>query len=252
MSPLGPNAVNVGVGRRSSSAQLFVISGSGANRDERGSTASSLGSLRRYCDKKTKRWENRIAAEKPGFFESLSQQQGPECLWIGCADSRVPENELVGLQPGEPFVHRNVANVVAHSDLNCLSVLQYAVDMLKFRHVTVVGHYGCGGVKAALGGLCIGLADHCEQVKLSSPRVGGCAPKANKLAGASFGAKPCRWRQVAGRASAHLEVRLPSLASPPRSSWGILKCVWFDFKTIQAKQISRVVRASIGYYMWQR
>ncbi|WP_439897363.1 carbonate dehydratase [Cupriavidus taiwanensis] len=107
-----------------------------------------------------RRWAHRIAAEKPGFFESLSRQQAPECLWIGCADSRVPANELVGLQPGELFVHRNIANVVAHSDLNCLSVLQYAVDMLKVRHVIVVGHSGCGGVKAALEGLRIGLADN--------------------------------------------------------------------------------------------
>ncbi|MHA7685711.1 carbonate dehydratase [Cupriavidus sp. PET2-C1] len=107
-----------------------------------------------------RRWASGIDAIKPGFFQSLTRQQAPECLWIGCADSRVPANELVGLQPGELFVHRNIANVVVHSDLNCLSVLQYAVDMLKVRHVIVVGHSGCGGVRAALDGLRIGIADN--------------------------------------------------------------------------------------------
>lgn len=109
---------------------------------------------------KNRRWASGIDAVKPGFFQSLSRQQAPECLWIGCADSRVPANELVGLQPGELFVHRNIANVVAHSDLNCLSVLQYAVDMLKVRHVMAVGHSGCGGVRAALDGARIGIADN--------------------------------------------------------------------------------------------
>lgn len=107
-----------------------------------------------------RRWARGIDAIKPGFFQCLTQQQAPECLWIGCADSRVPANELVGLQPGELFVHRNIANVVAHSDLNCLSVIQYAVDMLKVRHVIVVGHSGCGGVRAALDGTRIGIADN--------------------------------------------------------------------------------------------
>ncbi|SOY93379.1 carbonic anhydrase [Cupriavidus taiwanensis] len=105
-------------------------------------------------------WAAEVEDSRPGFFQSLMQQQAPQWLWIGCADSRVPANELVGLQPGELFVHRNIANVVAHSDLNCLSVLQYAVDMLKVQHVTVVGHSGCGGVRAALDGLRIGIADN--------------------------------------------------------------------------------------------
>lgn len=107
-----------------------------------------------------RQWAAEVEDRRPGFFQSLMQQQAPQWLWIGCADSRVPANELVGLQPGELFVHRNIANVVAHSDLNCLSVLQYAVDMLKVQHVTVVGHSGCGGVRAALDGLRIGIADN--------------------------------------------------------------------------------------------
>ncbi len=107
-----------------------------------------------------RQWASDVEKNRPGFFQSLLQQQAPQWLWIGCADSRVPANELVGLQPGELFVHRNIANVVAHSDLNCLSVVQYAVDMLKVRNVAVVGHSGCGGVKAALEGLRIGIADN--------------------------------------------------------------------------------------------
>src|ERR687889_272736 len=95
-------------------------------------------------------WARRILDRDPGFFQSLAAQQSPRYLWIGCADSRVPANEIVGLMPGELFVHRNVANVVVHTDLNCLSVLQYAVDVLKVRHIIVTGHYGCGGVAAAL------------------------------------------------------------------------------------------------------
>lgn len=95
-------------------------------------------------------WAARIEKERPGFFRTLAQQQAPEYLWIGCADSRVPANEIVGLLPGELFVHRNVANVVVHTDMNCLSVLQYAVEILQVKHIIVCGHYGCGGVKAAL------------------------------------------------------------------------------------------------------
>ena len=105
-------------------------------------------------------WAERINAEDPGFFERLSAQQLPEYLWIGCSDSRVPANQVVDLAPGEVFVHRNIANVVVHTDLNCLSVIQFAVDVLKVKHVLVVGHYGCGGVHAALHGSRIGLADN--------------------------------------------------------------------------------------------
>ncbi len=104
-------------------------------------------------------WAQRMHQVDPGFFEKLSHLQAPEYLWIGCADSRVPANEIIGLLPGEVFVHRNVANVVVHTDLNCLSVLQYAVDVLKVKHIMVVGHYGCGGVKAALQRDRVGLVD---------------------------------------------------------------------------------------------
>ena len=97
-----------------------------------------------------KAWARRISEQEPGFFERLSQQQAPEFLWIGCSDSRVPANEIVGLSPGELFVHRNVANLVVHTDMNCLSVLQYAVDVLKVKHIIVCGHYGCGGIEAAM------------------------------------------------------------------------------------------------------
>ena len=105
-------------------------------------------------------WAERILAEDPNFFGKLSQLQAPEYLWIGCSDSRVPANEITGLLPGEVFVHRNIANVVVHSDLNCLSVIQFAVDVLKVRHIMVVGHYGCGGVVAALQNQRLGLIDN--------------------------------------------------------------------------------------------
>jgi len=104
-------------------------------------------------------WANKMREVDPGYFEKLSHLQTPELLWIGCSDSRVPANEIVGLLPGEVFVHRNVANVVVHTDLNCLSVIQFAVDVLKVKHIMVVGHYGCGGVKAALDGARVGLVD---------------------------------------------------------------------------------------------
>jgi len=105
-------------------------------------------------------WAQRMTLERPGFFKKLAQQQSPKYLWIGCSDSRVPANEIIGLDPGEVFVHRNVANVVVHSDLNALSVIQYAVDALTVEHIMVVGHYGCGGVLAAARGTRIGLADN--------------------------------------------------------------------------------------------
>lgn len=107
-----------------------------------------------------RRWAAQVQTADPGFFARLTAQQAPEYLWIGCADSRVPANEIVGLLPGELFVHRNVANLVIHTDLNCLSVLQYAVDLLRIRHVIVCGHYGCGGVKAALERQPHGLVDN--------------------------------------------------------------------------------------------
>jgi carbonic anhydrase len=109
---------------------------------------------------KNRLWSQKIHQEDPQFFPTLSRQQAPKYLWIGCSDSRVPANEICGLLPGEVFVHRNVANIVVHSDLNCLSVMQYAIDVLKIEHVIVVGHYGCGGVRAALGDQKFGLIDN--------------------------------------------------------------------------------------------
>ena len=105
-------------------------------------------------------WAEAVRREDPGFFKRLSQQQAPKYLWIGCSDSRVPANQILGLAPGEVFVHRNIANVMVHTDLNCLSVIQFAVDVLKVEHILVVGHYGCGGVHAALMGTRVGLADN--------------------------------------------------------------------------------------------
>ncbi|SFM86673.1 carbonic anhydrase [Rugamonas rubra] len=107
-----------------------------------------------------RRWAESQVQRDPDFFNRLAQQASPEYLWIGCSDSRVPANELLGLAPGDVFVHRNIANVVVHSDLNCLSVLQFAVDVLKVKHVIIVGHYGCKGVHAAMTGTRIGLADN--------------------------------------------------------------------------------------------
>ena len=119
---------------------------------------------------RNRRWAQATAAREPGFFTRLAKQQNPKYMWIGCADSRVPANEITGLDPGEVFVHRNVANVVVHSDLNALSTIQFAVEHLKVQHIIVVGHYGCAGVRAALEGTRVGLADnwlrHVHDVRL--------------------------------------------------------------------------------------
>src|SRR5688572_13881062 len=114
-------------------------------------------------------WAARLAEQHPDFFPKLSRQQSPQYLWIGCSDSRVPANEIVGLLPGELFVHRNVANLVVHTDLNCLSVMEFAVDLLEVKHIIVCGHYGCSGVRAALRRERLGLSDnwlrHVEDVR---------------------------------------------------------------------------------------
>ncbi len=119
---------------------------------------------------RNRRWAQATAEREPGFFTRLAQQQSPKYMWIGCADSRVPANEITGLDPGEVFVHRNVANVVVHSDLNALSTIQFAVEHLRVEHIIVVGHYGCAGVRAALNGQRVGLADnwlrHVHDVRL--------------------------------------------------------------------------------------
>jgi carbonic anhydrase len=110
--------------------------------------------------KNNRTWAEGVRQREPGFFDNLAHLQTPEYLWIGCSDSRVPANQITGLAPGEVFVHRNVANIVMHADLNCLSVVQYAVDVLKVRHIIVCGHYGCGGVIAAHDQLRLGLIDN--------------------------------------------------------------------------------------------
>jgi carbonic anhydrase len=119
--------------------------------------------------KSNRAWAEQIRQQDPNFFVNLSQQQSPSYLWIGCSDSRVPANQIVGVLPGELFVHRNIANLVVHTDLNCLSVMQFAVDILKVRHIIVCGHYGCSGVRAALRQDRIGLSDnwlrHIEDVR---------------------------------------------------------------------------------------
>jgi carbonic anhydrase len=115
--------------------------------------------LKRLLDQ-NRAWAEGIKASDPNFFQTLAKQQSPKFLWIGCSDSRVPANQLVGLVPGEMFVHRNVANVVVHTDFNCLSVMQYAVDVLQVEHIIVCGHHGCGGVRAALENSQLGLIDN--------------------------------------------------------------------------------------------
>lgn len=110
--------------------------------------------------KRNLEWANAVTAVDPEFFSNLSNQQNPEYLWIGCSDSRVPANQIIDLPPGEVFVHRNIANVVVHTDLNCLSVIQYAVEVLKVNHIIVCGHYDCGGIKAAMDGQQHGLIDN--------------------------------------------------------------------------------------------
>ena len=121
-----------------------------------------------------RRWADATTRREPGFFTRLAKQQNPQYMWIGCADSRVPANEITGLDPGEVFVHRNVANVVVHSDLNALSTIQFAVEHLKVKHIMVVGHYGCAGVRAAMRGIRVGLADnwlrHVQDVRLRHRR----------------------------------------------------------------------------------
>ncbi len=112
------------------------------------------------CFEANRRWAHQAATNDPEFFTRLENLQSPDLLWIGCSDSRLPPNEIIGRAPGELFVHRNVANVVEHTDVNCLSVLQYAVDVLKVKHVIVVGHYGCGGVRAAMASQSLGLIDN--------------------------------------------------------------------------------------------
>lgn len=131
-------------------------------------------------------WADRMTAEQPSFFQQLAAQQAPTYLWIGCSDSRVPATQLVGLLPGEMFVHRNVANVVVHSDLNCLAVLQYAVEVLRVQHVIVCGHYGCGGIEAALHNRTFGLIDnwlrHVQDVRNKhAPLLAACRDDTHQL-----------------------------------------------------------------------
>ena len=114
----------------------------------------------RHLLERNKEWAEKVRLEDPDFFKRLSKMQAPKYLWIGCSDSRVPANQITGMQPGEVFVHRNIANVVVHTDLNCLSTIQFAVDLLKVEHIIVCGHYGCSGVHAALSNTRVGLADN--------------------------------------------------------------------------------------------
>lgn len=131
-----------------------------------------MADLREVLER-NREWAERVSAQDPGFFERLASIQSPRILWVGCSDSRVPANQITGHQPGEIFVHRNLANVVVHTDLNCLSVIQFAVDVLQVRHIIVCGHYGCSGVKAALDARSLGLIDnwlrHVEDVRDAYP-----------------------------------------------------------------------------------
>ncbi|WP_026971017.1 carbonate dehydratase [Aliagarivorans marinus] len=136
--------------------------------------------------KNNRQWAAKIKEQSPDFFHELSQQQAPEYLWIGCSDSRVPANQIAGLAPGEVFVHRNIANVVVHSDLNCLSVIQYAVEVLKVKHIMVTGHYGCGGVIAALEGAEYGLIDNWlrhikDVIRMNKNELDGIEDKAKRI-----------------------------------------------------------------------
>jgi carbonic anhydrase len=130
-------------------------------------------------------WSEQMRAQDPDFFGKLARQQTPEYLWIGCSDSRVPANQITGLAPGEVFVHRNIANVVVQTDLNCLSVIEFAVDLLKVKHIMVVGHYGCSGVQAALTGKRVGLADNwlrqIDNVRLRHAALVDAAPPEARL-----------------------------------------------------------------------
>ena len=161
---------------------------SAALRDAKLRRTSHMHDLRHLFDN-NRTWAEKIRQQDPDFFLKLSRQQFPEYLWIGCSDSRVPANQIVGLLPGELFVHRNVANIVVHTDLNCLSVMQFAVDILKVRHIIVCGHYGCSGVQAALRGDRLGLSDnwlrHVQDVRQKHTglleRAGGEQQAANRL-----------------------------------------------------------------------
>jgi carbonic anhydrase len=135
---------------------------------------------------KNKQWADSINKKHPDFFAQLAKQQKPDYLWIGCADSRVPANELFGMLPGEIFVHRNIANMVVHTDLNCLSVLHYAVEVLKVKHIIVCGHYGCGGVKAALDNAEFGLIDNWlrhikDVIRFHQDKIDNCSNEQEKL-----------------------------------------------------------------------
>ncbi|TXK96422.1 hypothetical protein BMR07_07400 [Methylococcaceae bacterium CS1] len=120
--------------------------------------------------KKNQNWAKKMTADDPDFFHDLAKQQTPEYLWIGCSDSRVSANQVIDLKPGEVFVHRNIANVMVHTDLNCLSVIQFAVEVLNVKHIIICGHYGCGGIKAAFEGKELGLIDNwLGHIKLKFP-----------------------------------------------------------------------------------